>query len=144
CRANYTERETARAAQLQQLAGVYNAEGITEYPQHTPDEPNYMPPMFMEPEFPEDASMYSPPANISQLMEELGQTSRPQILTPEESRELVRQEYQRLLEEAYLENHDDEEDRFVGDDLPIENLQEDDDEDDCFDFSHLNNSEYYP
>ncbi|KAF7374456.1 hypothetical protein MSAN_00329700 [Mycena sanguinolenta] len=144
CLANYTEREGARAEQLLQIAGAYDAQAISDYPELTPDEPVYAPPMFTEPELYDDTFMSSPRANVSQLVEELGQTTRPEIVTPEESRELILQEYQRMLEETYLEAHQDEDtDAFVGDDMPITNLDEDN-EDDCFGFSALNNTEYYP
>jgi hypothetical protein len=35
-------------------------------------------------------------------------------------------------------------DRFVGDEMPIDALGEEDDEADCFDFSLLRSSEYHP
>jgi hypothetical protein len=145
CYTNYLERINTRNEQLDQLDGAYNTEGVPEFPQFPPVEPPHLPPMFSDPYSDGDVSMPSPRASVSQLMEELGQTVQPEIRTAEETRALLRQEYERMLEDAYLENQlDGVADKFIGDEMPKENLEEDDDEDDCFDFSLLKNSEYLP
>jgi hypothetical protein len=58
---------------------------------------------------------------------------------------LFYQEYKCMLEDAYHESQMDEDtEGFIGDEMPKEDLGEDDNEEDCFDFSLLRNSEYHP
>jgi hypothetical protein len=79
------------------------------------------------------------------LMEQLGQTiSADDVGTPEETRRLLEQEFQQMLEEAHRETlfGDEIGDQFVGDDLPKEFDEEEDDE--CWDRSLLEQSEYRP
>ncbi|KAJ6490871.1 hypothetical protein C8R45DRAFT_1096418 [Mycena sanguinolenta] len=119
CYANHINRRNAREEQLQQLDGAYNAEGVSEYPQFAASGPLDLPSMFPEPEFEDDIFMNALKRNVTQLIEELGQNERPQHVTPEEMYTLFRQQYERMLEDAYAENTlDGETDRFIADDLP--------------------------
>ncbi|KAJ6592424.1 hypothetical protein B0H19DRAFT_1204789 [Mycena capillaripes] len=70
--------------------------------------------------------------------------SADRIITPEETCLLLEQEFQCMLEEAHHETHFGDEigDQFVGDDLPKEFDEEEDN--DCWDCSVLENSEYRP
>jgi hypothetical protein len=69
---------------------------------------------------------------------------RPEPVTQEEMQILFRQEYERMLENAYHESQMDEDaEGFIGDEMPKEDLGEDDEED-CFDFSLRRSSEYHP
>ncbi|KAJ7879259.1 hypothetical protein B0H14DRAFT_3082931 [Mycena olivaceomarginata] len=100
--------------------------------------------MFSEPGFDSDIFMDSPPSSVPQLIEELGQNMRPEPVTQEEMQILFRQEYERMLEDAYRESQMDEDaEGFIGDEMPKEDLGEDDEED-CFDFSLRRSSEYHP
>ncbi|KAJ7724046.1 hypothetical protein B0H14DRAFT_2641641 [Mycena olivaceomarginata] len=69
----------ARDEQLEELTDAYGAEGLADYPGFAPIEPSHIPPMFSESDPGGDIPMHSPRANVSRLMEELGQAKR----TPE-------------------------------------------------------------
>ncbi|KAF7351615.1 hypothetical protein MSAN_01594000 [Mycena sanguinolenta] len=82
----------------------------------------------------------------AQLMEQLGQTvpADEAPATPEEIRLLMQQEFQRLLEDAQRETRFGEElsEAFVSNDLPKD--FEEEEEDECWDRSALEHSEYRP
>ncbi|KAJ6533199.1 hypothetical protein B0H19DRAFT_1214025 [Mycena capillaripes] len=89
--------------------------------------------------------MAYPEIDDTHLLEQLGQTiSADEPATPEENRLLLEQEFQRMLEEAHREAHfgDEVGDQFFGDDSPKEFDEEEDDE--CWDRSLLQQSEYRP
>ncbi|KAJ7798009.1 hypothetical protein B0H14DRAFT_3546391 [Mycena olivaceomarginata] len=107
--------------------------------------PSYPPPMFPAQPMDHDVDMGFPEIDDAQLMEQLGQTDLvDEGPTPEEIRLLLQQEFQRMLEEAQRETRfgDEASDRFVGDDLPKDFEEEEDDE--CWDRSALAHSEYRP
>jgi hypothetical protein len=145
CYQNHLARAQAREEQLEGLAGAYRAEGIADYPKLPLIEPSVAPLMFSEHE--SDVQMqHSPRATVSQLIEELGQGGRQEVLSAEETRALFCQEYEQMLEDASHEISIEEDmagDRFVGDEMLIDALGEED-EADCFDFSLLRSSEYHP
>ncbi|KAJ7738439.1 hypothetical protein B0H14DRAFT_2638483 [Mycena olivaceomarginata] len=144
CYSNYLARTKARDEQLEQLTATYGAERISEYPQFPAIRTGHVAAMFSEPGFDSDIFMDSPPSSVPQLIEELGQNMRPEPVTQEEMQILFRQEYERMLEDAYRESQMDEDaEGFIGDEMPKEDLGEDDEED-CFDFSLRRSSEYHP
>ncbi|KAJ7343257.1 hypothetical protein DFH08DRAFT_915165 [Mycena albidolilacea] len=107
--------------------------------------PSYPPPMFPAQPMDHDVDMGFPEIDDAQLMEQLGQTDLvDKSPTPEEIRLLLQQEFQQMLEEAQRETRfgDEASDGFVGDDLPKDFEEEEDDE--CWDCSALAHSEYRP
>ncbi|KAJ7852374.1 hypothetical protein B0H14DRAFT_3658548 [Mycena olivaceomarginata] len=102
--------------------------------------------MFSESDPGSDIPMHSPRANVSRLIEQLGQAERPVPPSPEETRALLRREYEQMLEDASAQAHLDEDagaEGFFGDDMPKE-TEEDQDDEDCFDFALFGSAEYHP
>jgi hypothetical protein len=145
CNDNRLARESARVQQEAEISKSYDAQSVMNYQDAPIPIALYHPPMFPEQYVDRDVDMACPEIDDAHLMEQLGQTmSAERIITPEETRLLLEQEFQRMLEEAHRETHfgDDVGDQFVGDDLPKEFDEEEDD--DCWDRSVLEHSEYRP
>ncbi|KAF7334363.1 hypothetical protein MSAN_02375700 [Mycena sanguinolenta] len=146
CNTNHLVRERARLEQVKQISDAYNAGGVENYQNAASPAPSYPPPMFPAPPVLNDVDMdYYADVNDAQLMEQMGQTVPvDEAPTPEEIRLRLQEEFQRMLEEAHRETHFgiDVGDGFVGDDLPKE--FEDDQDDECWDRSLLEQSEYRP
>ncbi|KAJ7748839.1 hypothetical protein B0H14DRAFT_3603884, partial [Mycena olivaceomarginata] len=146
CYNNHLARVQARSEQLEELADAYGDEGLADYPAFPQIEPSYVPPMFSESDPGGDIPMHSPRANVSRLIEELGQAERPVPPSPEETRALLQREYEQMLEDVSAQAHLDEEagaEGFFGDDMPKE-TEEDEDDKDCFDFALLGSAKYHP
>jgi hypothetical protein len=146
CYNNHLARVQARSEQLEELTDAYGAEGLADYPAFPQIEPSYVPPMFSESDPGSDIPMHSPRANVSRLIEQLGQAERPVPPSPEETRALLRREYEQMLEDASAQAHLDEDagaEGFFGDDMPKE-TEEDEDDEDCFDFALFGSAEYHP
>ncbi|KAJ7848617.1 hypothetical protein B0H14DRAFT_2582925 [Mycena olivaceomarginata] len=145
CYNNHLARVQARSEQLEELADAYGAEGLADYPAFPQIEPSYVPPMFSESDPGGDIPLHSPRANVSHLIEELGQAERPVPPSPEETRALLRREYEQMLEDVSAQAHLDEDtgvEGFFGDDMPKET--EEDEDKDCFDFALFGSAEYHP
>ncbi|KAF7349524.1 hypothetical protein MSAN_01742800 [Mycena sanguinolenta] len=79
---------------------------------------------------------------ITQMAEQLGQTEALEpVITPEEARILLEQEFQRILTEAFRADQFPEE---TGADYEPDINTGIDEEEVCFDMNSLENSEYYP
>jgi hypothetical protein len=144
CYDNHMAREKARLEQVEHISVSYNAAGVVNYQETLPPVPSYPPPMFPEPAVDGDVEMFGLEIDDARLMEQMGQTtSAEEITNPEETRQLLQQEFQRMLEEAHRETlfGDEVNDQFMGDDLPKDFDEEDED---CWDRSLLEQSEYRP
>lgn len=145
CNNNHIVRERARLQQEAEISKVYNAQAVVDYQVAPPTVHSHPPPMFSDESIDHDFRMAHAEVDDTHLLEQLGQTiSADEPATPEESRLLMEQEFQRMLEEAHRESHfgDEVGDQFVDDDLPKEFDEEEDDE--CWDRSLLQQSEYRP
>jgi hypothetical protein len=104
--------------------------------------------MFPQPENDMDIDFDLPraPINVAHLINELGELHRPEVLGPEETRLLLQQEFERMLEDAYQETHDvpGVEDQFIADELPKCGEDEDHEDAHCFDAELLETEEYFP
>ncbi|KAJ7170376.1 hypothetical protein C8R43DRAFT_1120807 [Mycena crocata] len=81
---------------------------------------------------------FQPMPTAAQLIADLGVAEQPEALDPEETRGLLRQEYERMLIGAYEETQFDKDGldgQFLGDDLPKESPDNDDEDDDLWDMS---------
>ncbi|KAJ7866209.1 hypothetical protein B0H14DRAFT_2573484 [Mycena olivaceomarginata] len=138
-----TEIERARIAEedLSRLSHAYNAFGVPELPRVDPSGPS-------QPENDMDIDFDLPraPINVAHLINELGELHRPEVLGPEETRLLLQQEFERMLEDAYQETHDvpGVEDQFIADELPKCGEDEDHEDAHCFDAELLETEEYFP
>ncbi|KAJ7866241.1 hypothetical protein B0H14DRAFT_2573515 [Mycena olivaceomarginata] len=105
-----TEIERARIAEedLSRLSHAYNAFGAPELPRVDPSGPSQVPQMFPQPENDMDIDFDLPraPINVAHLINELGELHWPEVLGPEETRLLLQQEFERMIEGAYQETHD--------------------------------------
>ncbi|KAJ7888627.1 hypothetical protein B0H14DRAFT_3081939 [Mycena olivaceomarginata] len=104
--------------------------------------------MFPQPENDMDIDFDLPraPINVAHLINELGELHRPEVLGPEETRLLLQQEFERMLEDAYQETHNvpGVEDQFIADELPKCGEDEDHEDAHCFDAELLETEEYFP
>jgi hypothetical protein len=102
--------------------------------------------MFPQSEDNMDIDSDLPPINIPHLIDELGEHPQPGSLGPKETRLLLQQEFERMLEDAYQETHlgAGVEDQFIADELPKAGDDEDEEDAQCFDSDLLQSEEYFP
>jgi hypothetical protein len=102
--------------------------------------------MFPQSEDNMDIDSDLPPINIPHLIDELGAHPQPGILGPEETRLLLQQEFERMLEDTYQETHlgAGVEDQFIADELPKAGDNEDEEDAQCFDSDLLQSEQYFP
>jgi hypothetical protein len=143
---NETEKQKIRQDDLARQSEAYNADGVADFPSFDPLEPSYMPQMFPVGMDLDETHESRPPIPMSQLLHELGTALVEAQSSPEETRAVLQQEFQRMLEDAYLDTHlnDGLADQFIADDLPKRSDEPEDDEDLCFDAELIEDSEYFP
>ncbi|KAJ7780113.1 hypothetical protein DFH07DRAFT_1026009 [Mycena maculata] len=142
---NYTAREHDRREELEQLSAAYNAPSTSENPYISPFTPAHLPTMFPESD-PDGDSLMDTLGSASELMHELGQTVDAGVVTQEESHALLQQQFERMLQDAYQEAEFEAGvgDEFIADEMPKEIDDDEEEEDNCFDLSLLDNSAYHP
>ncbi|KAJ7729682.1 hypothetical protein DFH07DRAFT_994762, partial [Mycena maculata] len=145
CMGNYTAREHDRREELEQLSAAYNAPSTSENPYISPFTPAHLPTMFPESD-PDGDSLMDTLGSASELMHELGQTVDAGVVTQEESHALLQQQFERMLQDAYQEAEFEAGvgDEFIADEMPKEIDDDEEEEDNCFDLSLLDNSAYHP
>ncbi|KAJ7838096.1 hypothetical protein B0H14DRAFT_3701249 [Mycena olivaceomarginata] len=143
-----TEIQRGRMAAEEQdrLSQAYGTAGAPNLPDIHPSEASQVPQMFPQSEDNMDIDSNLPPINIPHLIDELGEHPQPGILGPEETRLLLQQEFERMLEDAYQETHlgAGVEDQFIADELPKAGDDEDEEDAQCFDSDLLQSEEYFP
>ncbi|KAJ7192458.1 hypothetical protein GGX14DRAFT_406402 [Mycena pura] len=143
---NHLEQVTARAADIQEFTEISNAAGVSAFPDFEDITPSYLPPIFED----EDNFMANDRVlSTAELIQELGEVQEDAVPTAEENQSNLRQQYEQMLLDAYqadhLENADGVDDQFISDEAPKNLVIEEDDEDDlCFDPSALSSSAYHP
>ncbi|KAK7012712.1 hypothetical protein R3P38DRAFT_3587825 [Favolaschia claudopus] len=151
CWENYLESEQRKQEEQSHLAFAYNTTSAADFPMSSSSPPSAIPSMFPPDE---DIEMdvdfawkeRQPLPSNAQLMADLGVGEVADAPTPEETRRIIREEYERLLINAYHDSHletDGVDEQFVGSDMPKEHPCTDEDEDVDED-EYFCDSEYFP
>ncbi|KAK7028584.1 hypothetical protein R3P38DRAFT_2776286 [Favolaschia claudopus] len=129
------------------MSAAHTADGVVNYPNASgATGSSHFQGMF-DSTVPMDTDNPYAETNHSVLLEQLGQNDAPEaVSTPAETRSFLQQEFQRMLEEAQREDlfGEEEEEPFIGDDLPKAFDEEEEDDPECWDPSLLEPSEYHP
>ncbi|KAJ7321384.1 hypothetical protein DFH08DRAFT_970232 [Mycena albidolilacea] len=97
---NETAKQQIREEDLARQSEAYNADGVADFPVFNPLEPSYVPQMFP---VAMDLDDDQPSIPMSQLLHELGPAPANVQLSPEETRAVLEQEFQRIsLNHQYL------------------------------------------
>ncbi|KAJ7189318.1 hypothetical protein GGX14DRAFT_580795 [Mycena pura] len=142
CVKSYEDELRAEAEQSQHLNAAYDAPSVLEYPDPAHVQHSGAQSMFPERQEPESSESFFDFHPLDHMVEELGQKpSEENELSPEEFREILQQEYQRMVEAArHAESAADE-----SDELTVEEEDDDIDSDDqCCDLFLADNPDFFP
>lgn len=150
CWRSHLEREAARTADLKEFSEVSNAAAMSAFPDFEDITPSHPPSMFTEPQTEPDFPAYQRVYGTAELIQELGEVEESAAPTVADKQSNLRQQYEQMLLDAYqadhLENEDGVDDQFVGDEMPKhpDRVEDEDEDEQCFDPSALSPSAYHP
>ncbi|KAK6975043.1 hypothetical protein R3P38DRAFT_2582879 [Favolaschia claudopus] len=147
CNTNRREREVIRARELEEMSAAHTADGVVNYPNASSAAVSPHVRGMFDSTVPMDTDNPYAETDHSILLEQLGQNDAPEaVSTPADTRSFLQEEFQRMLEEAQREDlfGEEEEEPFIGDDLPKAFDEEEEDDPGCWDPSLLESSEYHP